>query len=183
MKTLKKTSQNNRQEITIAAEPGARRGYCGPVNTAYIAAKIVTDHATKHSAVDIGAKSARENQRQFCGSVNRLVKLLAREFPAASFMIRFLDSRASAKSATRKWDAYKQLAVQLTICDGSKIIRDIALESAYRGLIAHAEQTQWPHRGCGWMDGTTSVRVSKASAIMSVAARLIVATPSSVYLA
>ena len=168
---------------TIIAEPGANRGITGACATAYAAAIAVTNHATSHLSVDIGARQARAQQRQFCTGVNRLVKLLARKLPEYVVGIRFLDSRESAKACNRiAWDTHKQLAVQITIHRDNQIGYDVAVSHAFgRSLRAFIEQTTWPHRGCDWSAGKTIVRETRASKVMSYHARRILETPVSVY--
>jgi len=167
----------------IIAEPGANRGNSGPCETAYAAAIKVTNHATRHLAVDIGARQARAQQRRFCTGVNRLVKLLARKLPEYVIGIRFLDSRESAKACNRiAWDTHKKLAVQITIHRDNQIGYDVAVSHAFgRNLVAYIEQTTWPHRGCDWTAGKTIVRETRASKVMSYHARRILETPVSVY--
>jgi hypothetical protein len=169
----------------IIAEPGANRGETASCETAYTAAKLVTDHATRHLAVDIGALHARAQQRAFCSSVNRLVKLLVVKLPDYAVEIRFLDGRESAKACKRiAWDAYKILAVQITIHHDNQIGYDVAVSHAYgRHLQAYVEQTTWPHRGCDWLAGKTIVRETRPSKVMSYHARRILETPVSVYAA
>ena len=181
-KTNTQTNASAATTAQIICEPGAMRGKSGAASTAYEAAMRVTDRATKHCAVDIGAKAAKQHQRVFASAVYRLVRLLVTHLPDHTFTIRFLDSRQSAKACQRNWDSYKQLAVQLTICSGDRISYDVALSHAYgSALCSFIEQTTWPHRGCGWQDGTTAVRSIRASKMMSYHAKRIMETPSSVY--
>lgn len=177
------SDRNNTDKMnTIIATPGAGRGQGGQCS-AYEAALRVTEHATKHLAVDIGARNARSQQRAFAGGVNRLVKLLGKKLDGYTFEIRFLDSRASAKACNRiAWDAHKKLAVQITIHRDNLIAYDVAVSHAFsRSLMAYIEQTTWPHRGCGWLAGKTVVRETRPSKMMSVHARRILETPVSVY--
>jgi hypothetical protein len=178
----KNTDKMNTTEIQVTATPGAQRGQHGPCS-AYEAALRVTNHAAKHLAVDIGGRAARHQQRQFAGAVNRLVKLLARELGDYQFELRFLDSRESAKAcSTPSWDNHKKLALQITVHRGNQIGYDVAVSHAYgRALMAYIEQTVWPHRGCDWMAGKTTVTQTRASKMMSVHAKRILATPVAVY--
>ena len=166
---------------TIIAEPVDQKK-AGPCS-AYEAALRVTDHATRHLAVDIGGRHARAQQRAFAAGVNRLVRLLGHKLDGVRFSLRFPDNRPSARACRQSThSAHTQLALQLTICRGNQIERDVALSHAWgRSLVARTEQTIWPHHGCGMAAGKTTVRETRASAVMSVHARAILSTPVSVY--
>jgi hypothetical protein len=55
--------------------------------TGYDAVLRFTDKAARHLAIDTNPKAARTAQRKFAGFVNRLLRLLAREYPQAEIKI------------------------------------------------------------------------------------------------
>lgn len=157
-------------------------GYPSNFATGYDAALCFTNKAARHFAVDTNAKSARAAQRKFAGFANRLLRLLAREFPTAQIQIAGETQSPEMRKAVTARHARFSFAVWLT--DGNRITRCFAIVGdGYGYESVMVEQTTYPHQKCDAALGRTEIKTDSAHTMATPALRLIVATPFSVYAA
>lgn len=91
----------------------------------YQAALAITEKATRHFAIDSSPKHARSVQRAFCGTVNRVAKLLSRDFPGAEITVAFARERRDSS----------ELAVEILAVESDRIIRSVRLWSLGKDAV------------------------------------------------
>ena len=140
----------------------------------YQAAIRMTAITAAHRAIDSDPRTARKQQRAFCGAIKRLVCILVRDLPEHEISFRFLDS--SKCSASFRDDTFNQhqYALNLSIVRDGLIKYHATIAHQHDGVIrVYAEQ----YRDASIPMRPPAVVKSKASKVASVHSRMILATP------
>jgi len=152
--------------------------------TAYEAAMKMTDKQARHYAVDIGSLAkARKSQREFCGWVNRLCRLLAREFPEVEIHFPGACMSPILRKELQHMGAFQSgyFHTVIWLIEGHKITRSFAVHGGPYYARVTVEQTEYPHRGCDATLGVERVVSVDPHKTTAPALRAIKATPHSVY--